>query len=113
MPALASYGEAIGVGLIVLTITYFSLILGELVPKRFALNHPERIAKLVARPMKLLSRIVSPIVSFLTVSTSAVLTLLRMKETSEPPVTEGEIRALIDQGTQAGVFEQAEQEMVI
>jgi putative hemolysin len=112
VPSLAPYGEAIGVGIVVLGITYFSLIIGELVPKRFALNHPEQIAKLVARPMKLLSRIMSPIVSLLSVSTSAVLTLLRMKQPTEPPVTEDEIRILIEQGTQAGVFEEAEQEMV-
>lgn len=112
VPALAPYGEAIGIGVIVLIITYFSLIIGELVPKRFALTHPERIAMLVARPMKLLSRIVSPIVSLLSVSTSAVLTLLRMKQPTEPPVTEDEIKVLIEQGTQAGVFEVAEQEMV-
>lgn len=112
VPALAPYGEAIGVGVVVLMITYFSLIIGELVPKRFALNHPERIAKLVARPMMLWSRIVSPIVSLLSVSTSAVLTVLRMKEPSEPPVTEDEIELLIEQGTRAGVFEKAEQEIV-
>ena len=112
VPSLAPYGEAIGVGIVVLGITYFSLIIGELVPKRFALNHPEQVAKLVARPMKLLSGIMSPIVSLLSVSTSAVLTLLRMKQPTEPPVTEDEIRILIEQGTQAGVFEEAEQEMV-
>ena len=112
VPALAPYGEAIGVGIVVLGITYFSLIIGELVPKRFALNHPEQIAKLVARPMKPLSRIMSPIVSLLSVSTSAVLMLLRMKQPTEPPVTEDEIKILIEQGTQAGVFEEAEQEMV-
>ena len=112
VPALASYGEALGVGIIVLIITYLSLIIGELVPKRFALSHPERIAKLVARPMKLLSVTMSPIVHVLSVSTSAVLTLLRMKHPTEPPVTEDEIKVLLDQGTQAGVFEQAEQEIV-
>lgn len=112
IPAVAPYGEAIGVTVVVLTITYFSLIIGELVPKRFALNHPERIAKLVARPMKLLSRIATPIVSLLSVSTSAVLTLMRMKQPIEPPVTEDDIKVLIEQGTQAGVFERAEQDIV-
>lgn len=111
-PALAPYGEALGVAIIVVTITYFSLIIGELVPKRFALNHPERIAKLVARPMNVLSRAMSPIVYLLSVSTSAVLTLLRMKAPTEPPVTEDEIKVLIEQGTQAGVFEKTEQEIV-
>ncbi len=80
LAVLAPYGEAIGVPVIVLIITYSSLIIGELVPKRFALTHPERIAMLVAGPMKLLSKVVSPIVSLLSISTSAVLTLLRMKQ---------------------------------
>jgi len=109
IPALAPYGEAIGVIAVVLVLTYLSLVIGELVPKRFALNHPERIATVIARPMKLLSKMVSPIVSVLSVSTSAVLTLLRMKHPTEPPVTEDEIKVLIEQGTQAGVFEKTEQ----
>lgn len=112
VPALAPYGEALAVGLIVVLITYFSLIIGELVPKRFALNHPEQIARAVAPPMKFLSKLVSPVVTFLSFSTSAVLTLLRMKPPTGPPVTEDEIKVLIEQGTMAGVFEQAEQEMV-
>lgn len=112
MPALAPYGEVIGVAIVVVAITYLSLIIGELVPKRFALTQPERIAMLVAQPMKVLSRIVSPVVTVLSVSTSAVLTLLRIKHPTEPPVTEDEIKVLIEQGTAAGVFEAAEQEMV-
>ena len=112
VPALAPYGEAIGVAIVVVAITYLSLIIGELVPKRFALTHPERIAMLVARPMKVLSKIVSPVVTVLSVSTSAVLTLLRIKQPTEPPVTEDEIKVLIEQGTAAGVFEEVEQEMV-
>lgn len=112
VPALAEYGEALGVVSIVVAITYLSLIIGELVPKRFALNHPEKIAKLVARPMKLLSIAMSPIVNLLSISTSAVLTLLRMKRPTEPLVTEDEIKVLIEQGTQAGVFEKSEQEIV-
>jgi putative hemolysin len=112
VPALAPYGEAIGVAIVVVAITYLSLIIGELVPKRFALTHPERIAILVARPMKVLSKIVSPVVTLLSVSTSAVLTLLRIKQPTEPPVTEDEIKVLIEQGTAAGVFEEVEQEMV-
>ena len=112
IPGLAPYGEAIGIVTIVLAITYISLIIGELVPKRFALNHPERIARLIAGPMTLLSRVASPIVSLLSVSTSAVLMLLRMKSPTDPPVTEDEIKVLIEQGTQSGVFEEVEQEMV-
>jgi putative hemolysin len=112
VPALAAYGETLGLAIVVLAITYLSLIIGELVPKRVALGHPERIATLVARPMKLLSKVASPVVSLLSVSTSAVLGLLRMKASTEPPVTEEEIKMLIEQGTHAGVFEETEQEIV-
>lgn len=112
LPSLAPYGEAIGLIIVVLTITYLSLIIGELVPKRLALSHPERIATLVAGPMRKLSAVASPLVSILSVSTSAVLSLLRLKASDEPPVTEEEVKVLIEQGTQAGVFEAAEQEMI-
>jgi putative hemolysin len=111
-PTLAPYGEAIGLIIVVLAITYFSLILGELVPKRLALSHPERVAMLVAGPMRKLSRAAAPLVSILSVSTSAVLRLLRLKASTEPPVTEDEVRVLIKQGTQAGVFEETEQEII-
>lgn len=112
VPTLARYGEAIGIAIVVLVITYLSLIIGELVPKRLALSHPERIAILVAGPMRKLSAVASPLVSILSVSTSAVLSLLRLKASTEPPVTEEEVKVLIEQGTQAGVFEEAEQEMI-
>jgi putative hemolysin len=112
VPSLAPYGEAIGLIVVVLSITYLSLIIGELVPKRLALNNPERVAILVAGPMRGLARLASPVVSLLSFSTSAVLTFLRMRAPTEPPVTEEEIKVLIQQGTQAGVFEEAEQEMI-
>lgn len=112
VPALAEYGEAIGLAVVVLAITYLSLVVGELVPKRLALNNPERIAALVARPMGVLSRVASPFVHVLSVSTSAILHILRLKASDEPPVTEEEIKVLIEQGTQAGVILEAEQEMV-
>ncbi|HET9478558.1 MAG TPA: hemolysin family protein [Pyrinomonadaceae bacterium] len=112
IPSLAPYGEAIGLIVVVLSITYLSLVIGELVPKRLALSHPERVALVVAGPMRGLARLASPVVSILSVSTSAVLTLLRMRAPTEPPVTEDEIKVLIQQGTQAGVFEEVEQEMI-
>jgi putative hemolysin len=112
VPVLAEYGEAVGLGIVVLAITYLSLVVGELVPKRLALNNPERIAKMVARPMGLLSRFASPVVRVLSFSTSAVLRLLRLKASDEPPVTEEEIKVLIEQGAKAGVILEAEQEMV-
>jgi putative hemolysin len=112
VPLLAPYGEAIGLGIVVLGITYFSLVIGELVPKRVALNNAERIAVAVARPMRLLSTITSPLVWLLSVSTDAVLRLLAIKPSTEPAVTEEEIRVLIEQGTQIGIFEEAEQDMI-
>lgn len=112
IPLLAPYRETVSIGLLVIGITYFSLIIGELVPKRIALNHPEWIATRVARPMKTLSRTMLPIVHLLSVSTNAVLAMLRIKPSEEPPVTEEEVKILIDQGTRSGVFEEREQDMV-
>ncbi len=112
VPALDPYGEAVGLAAVVLIITYLSLVVGELVPKRVGMNNPEGIAKLVARPMTALSRLASPVVHLLSFSTSAVLRLLRTRPPEGPPVTEDEVRVMIEQATQAGVFEQAEQEMV-
>jgi putative hemolysin len=111
-PPLAPYSAAIGVVVVVLLITYFSLVLGELVPKRLALNNPERIATLMAAPMLLLSRLTSPLVRLLSISSNLVLRLLGAKPSDEPPVTEEEIKVMIEQGTQAGVFAEAEQDMV-
>jgi putative hemolysin len=112
VPWIAPYRYAIGLGVVVLGITYLSLILGELVPKQLALSHPERLAAAVASPMHLLSRIAAPVVWLLTVSVEAVVRLLGIRAEAEPPVTEGEIKVLMQQGTEAGVFESAEHEMV-
>jgi putative hemolysin len=111
-PRLAPYGEAIGVGMVVLGITYLSLILGELVPKRIALYSPERVASAVALPMKALARLASPAAGLLTLSTSFVLRLLAVRPSSEPPVTEEEIKVLMAQGTASGTFEPAELDIV-
>jgi putative hemolysin len=112
IPWLAEYSQAIGFGLVVVALTYFSLIVGELVPKRLALNGPERIAMVVARPMRLLSKAASPVVRLLSLSTEAVLKLLRVRPSSDLPITEEEIKLLIDQGREAGVFLEAEQDIV-
>lgn len=112
VPTLAPYGEAIGLGIVVLAITYLSLIFGELVPKRVALNNPERIASFVARPMSALATLASPFVRLLSSSTRTVFKLLRIRPSTEPPVTEEEIMFLLRQGTQAGIFEETEQDMV-
>ena len=112
IPALAPYGEAISVVVVVLVISYFSLVLGELVPKRLALNNAERVAARVARPMQWLARLASPMVRVLTLSTELILRVLRARPTTELPVTEEEVRIMIGQGRQVGVFEPIEEEMV-
>jgi putative hemolysin len=112
IPLLAPYSETISLIFVVLTITYLTLVVGELVPKRLALNNPESIASIAAGPMRIMSVIASPAVTLLSASTDFVLRLLRMRPSSEPPITEEEIKVLIEQGTLAGVFEEAEQEMV-
>ncbi len=112
IPLLEPQSEAISVGLVVLVITYLSLVVGELVPKRLALANAETIAARVARPMRLLSQLTAPVVGLLSISTRALLYLLGVRASEEPPVTEEEVRIMLEQGTQAGVFETAEQQMV-
>ncbi|MEH2416623.1 hemolysin family protein [Nostoc sp.] len=112
VPLLAPYSEPLSFGIVVLLITYFSLIVGELVPKRLALNNPEKIASIVAIPMQALAAIASPVVFLLSASTDLILRLLGITASTEPQVTEEEIKILIEQGTEAGTFEEAEQDMV-
>jgi putative hemolysin len=112
VPGLAAYSEALALGLVVICITYLSLIIGELVPKRLAMQRPEAIAVLVARPLTLFARLAVPVVSLLSASTQLVLRLLRVRDVTESPVTEAEIRAVIEEGTEAGVLAPGEQEMM-
>jgi len=112
VPTLAPYGGLLGVGTVVAGITFFSLVLGELVPKRIALVHTERIASAVAAPMRFLSLVTSPIVRLLGASTDITLKLFRVKPSQEPHVTPEEIKALVEQGTALGVFEESEQDMI-
>jgi putative hemolysin len=106
------YSELIGLIVGVLPVTYVSLVLGELVPKRLAMRDPERISAMVAGPMIFFSVVFSPFVRLLSFSTESALRMMGVKPSEDPPVTEEEIHLLIDQGTQAGVFEAAEQDMV-
>jgi putative hemolysin len=109
---LAPYSQAVSVGLVVLGITYFSLIIGELVPKRVALNNPEKVAAIVAAPMRALSVIFSPAVRLLSRSTDVVIKLSGLQPSTEPSVTEEEIKVMVEQGAQVGVLEEAEQDMI-
>jgi len=112
VPTLAPYAGIIGVGVVVVGVTFFSLVLGELVPKRIALVRAERIASTVAAPMRLLSSLAYPLVRLLGVSTDTVLRIFRVKPSLEPHVTPEEIKILVEQGTALGVFEESEQDMI-
>jgi putative hemolysin len=112
IPALMPYAESLGLGIVVVSITILALLFGELVPKRLALHNPEQIASAIAGPMLLISKIFSPIVRLMSGSTDLIIKMLGVKPSEEPPVTEEELQVLLDQGTQAGVFEESEQDMV-
>ncbi|MGC9523423.1 MAG: hemolysin family protein [Anaerolineae bacterium] len=112
VPLLAPYAQAIATALVVLGVTYISLVIGELAPKRLALNEAEKIAAIVAPPMHALSALARPAVWLLGVSTDAVVRLLGMHPSDEPDVTPEEIEIMIDQGTELGVFEESEQDMI-
>ncbi len=111
-PFFAPYAEAIGVAIVVISITYLSLIIGELIPKRLALNNPEKLACLVAPSIKRLSRLAYPLVILLNRSTNMMLHIFGFKASTEPSVTEEEIKLLIDKGTQAGTFQEFEQDTI-
>ena len=108
----APHAEGIALALMVVVVTYVSLIVGELVPKRIAMLNPEPIAVRVARPMHWLSLLSQPLVRLLSLSTEGVLRLLGVRRPSEPSVTEEEIKILMEQGTEEGVFERTELELV-
>lgn len=112
VPLVAPYSEAIALTIVVSVITYLSLVIGELVPKRLALNNPEKIAALVAQPMNTLSRISSPVVTLLSISTEWIFRILHVKPSTEPSVSDEEIRILLKEGMQTGVFELAEKDIV-
>lgn len=106
------WSERIALTTVVVGITYLSLVLGELVPKRIGLNNPEKIAVVVAGPMIILSKLAAPLVSLLAVSTSFIIKVFRIAKKNEEPVTEHEIKELVRQGTIAGSFEKSEEELI-
>jgi putative hemolysin len=112
IPWLASVASTLALVIVVLLTTYFSLVIGELIPKRIALNNPEKIASSVSGIMRFIARITAPLTGLLSASTDLGVRVLGMKPSDEPPITEEEIRVLIDQGTEVGVFGEAEQDMV-
>ena len=112
VPLLAPYAQVIGMGVVVAAITYFTLVLGELVPKRVALIRAESIAARVALAMQALAQITAPIVSLLDLSTDGVLRVLGLRDAQAAPVTDEEIALLLRSGAEAGVFEPIEEEIV-
>jgi putative hemolysin len=112
VPLLEPYSKPLSMAIVVVGITYLSLVIGELLPKRIALSNAGRIASLVAPPMTTLARLASPLVSLLDNSTRLALRVLGITPSSEPPITEEEVKILIQKGTQVGVFEPMEEEMV-
>jgi putative hemolysin len=112
LPIVGIHADELALAIVVIGITFFSLILGELVPKRLALHHPEAIAMLASRPMNWLARAASPFVHLLTFTTEGLLRLVGVRERGAPPVTEEEIQGLMKQGTEAGIFEQEERALV-
>jgi putative hemolysin len=111
-PRLAPYRESLAFGIVVVGITYVSLVMGELLPKRLALHNPERIASAMAGLMNFLSRLCAPAVALISGSTQLVIKVLGFQPPVEPPVTEEEIKVMMEQGTEAGVFEEAEHDIV-
>lgn len=111
-PSIADYSESISVVFIIITITYLSLIIGELVPKQIALSNSEKFSLKVAGTITTLMKITNPVVRLLSVSTTGLLKLFRIKPAFEQIVTEEEIKLLIAEGAENGTFEKSEQKMV-
>jgi putative hemolysin len=111
IPSINPHGEAVAVSLVVAAITYFSVVIGELVPKQLALNNAENLAMIVARPMAILAKLCGPIVTLLEVSAKVLLTVLRV-ESKDEGVTETEIKAVIAEGAAMGVIEEEEHDVI-
>ncbi|RPJ87013.1 MAG: HlyC/CorC family transporter, partial [Acidobacteria bacterium] len=112
-PSIAEYADLLAFLLVVSAITYLSLVLGELVPKRVAMLNPEGIAAAMSWPMKAVAALAAPAVRFLTFSTELLLRILRIPPKPERVATQDEIKLMIEQGTRAGVFLPSEQEIVL
>lgn len=106
------YASYLGTGIVVVVITYFSIVLGELVPKRLGQSNPEAVARLIAKPIAALALLTRPFVKLLSASTRFVLRILGVKERNQSEVTEEEIQAVLAEGTEAGLIESHEHTMV-
>lgn len=109
---LRPYAATVSFAVVIIAITFFSLIIGELVPKRIGLSNPENIAVVLAPIMKFVAKIGSPFVWILSTTTEFLLRIFGLNKVKEQAVTEEEIKALIEEGTQGGHYEKTEQKMV-
>jgi putative hemolysin len=112
IPVLALHAKGFATAAMVMGLTYVSLVIGELVPKRIGMQAPERIASAVSPFMSGLAWVTRPVVALLTVSTESLLRLLGMHGHRDSPVTEEEIKVLVAEGTEAGVFDKSEQDLI-
>src|SRR6185436_9784017 len=112
IPQLAAYSVSIAFVIVVIGITYGSLVIGELLPKRLALHNPERIAAAMAGFMNFVSRLCAPAVVVVNGSTHLLMRALRLQANEDPVVTEEEIKVMMEQGTEAGVVEEAQDDIV-
>lgn len=109
---LEPYARGIALTVVVIGLTYFSVVVGELVPKQLGLLAPEKTASLIAPPMNMLARLAGPLVWLLSASSSSLLRLMGAARKEEPPVTDEEIKVLMEQGSEAGIFHESEQAIV-
>ncbi|NLT42137.1 MAG: HlyC/CorC family transporter, partial [Anaerolineae bacterium] len=112
LPIVGPYASGIGLVIAVVATTFLTLVIGELVPKRVALQYADRIALIVAKPMTILSRLVGPVVHLLSGSTDVVTRAFGVEDYAEAPVTEEEIRVMVEQGAIAGMIDEVERDMV-
>ncbi len=112
VPFLQPYARGLALSFVVVALTYFSVVIGELVPKRLGLLAPEAVAAFISSPMTLLSRVARPLVWLLSSSSTVILKVIGARATSEAPVTNDEINVLMEQGAEAGIFHESEQAIV-
>lgn len=112
VPVLAPYSDVLSTTILVILLTYFALVFGELIPKRIALMYPETIASFMAPTMRLLSHLARPVVKLLDFSSEVMLRLMSIRQPQEEPVTQEELKVLIEEGASAGVFDPTEQDIV-
>lgn len=112
IPSLAPYAKSISTTIVVIIVTFLSIVFGELIPKRFGLSRAERIAKIMARPMHVFSRITHPFVWLLNSTSNLFFKVFNIRSAKDETVTEEEIKAIITEGTESGMIEEEEREMI-